>query len=169
MGYVQWGAVNNSDLHLYSTLAPRSLDIKHYFWWPKYFERSYFSAGIYIYITVKNIWTTSTVVWSSQLHACCVCVTRYKHQGMLPTCIKASEEASPFCWFSCRKPINYEILCFFDPAYFPRGSSWKAPRLIFKKTYLVAILNWIIVTLMQPRQPKNVVELLQWYIYIATF
>ena len=28
------------------------------------------SATIY---TVKNIWVTSTILWSSQLHACCVC------------------------------------------------------------------------------------------------
>ena len=34
--------------------------------------------------TVKNIWVTSTMFWSSQLHACCVRDTLQHFKGMFP-------------------------------------------------------------------------------------
>ena len=37
----------------------------------------------------KNIWVTSTIFWSSQLHACCVGDTLQNFKRMLPICFKA--------------------------------------------------------------------------------
>ena len=51
----------------------------------------------------KNIWVTSTILWSSQLHTCCVCdtlcynLTQSVVEKLLPFVILGS---------SCRRPIS---------------------------------------------------------------
>ena len=40
----------------------------------------------------KNIWVTSTIFWSSQLHACCVHDTLQNFKRMLPICLSVVEK-----------------------------------------------------------------------------
>ena len=60
----------------------------------------------------KNIWITSTIIWSSQLHACCVV------QGYFQFESQCSWEASPFLLkleSFCRRPsISGGVWCFFN-------------------------------------------------------
>ena len=46
-------------------------------------------------IYCKNVWVTSTIFWSSQLHACCVRDTLQNFKRMLPIWIKAWEASPP--------------------------------------------------------------------------
>ena len=42
------------------------------------FQNTYLDTFLAFLPHCKNVWVTSTMFWSSQLHACCVCDTNFK-------------------------------------------------------------------------------------------